>query len=41
MGVRIGSGAGGARRMSDHLPTMLFVLLIIIAISWWSDTHQF
>jgi len=27
--------------MSDHLPTMLFVLLIIIAISWWSDTHQF
>ena len=31
---------GGARRMSDHLPTML-VMLIIIAISWWSDTHQF
>nr|DAU79577.1 MAG TPA: hypothetical protein [Caudoviricetes sp.] len=40
MGVRIGSGAGGARRMSDHLPTML-VLLIIIAISWWCDRHHF
>ena len=40
MGVHIGSGAGGTRRMSDHLPAML-VLLIIIAISWWCDRHHF
>lgn len=40
MGVHTGSGAGGARRMSDHLPTML-VMLIIIAISWWCDRHHF
>ena len=40
MGVHTGSGAGGARRMSDHLPAML-VMLIIIAISWWCDHHRF
>ena len=40
MGVHIGSGTGGARRMSDHLLTML-VMLIIIAISCWCDRHHF
>lgn len=40
VGVHIGSGAGGALRISDHLPTML-IMLIMLIISWWCDHNHF